>query len=72
MPTLPNPFDNLSAPRLNDEAVVELHEFLIGVLNRFDSLYGAQIYRYYEQRSHHNLLLTENPQLDLPFDDPPF
>jgi len=56
-------------PPLSDEAVVEIHDFLHHVLTTFESRYGDQIYRYYDDRSQHNLIETDQ---NLPADDPPF
>ena len=56
-------------PPLSDEAVVEILDFLHDVLTVFESRYGAQIRRYYNDRSRHNL--SESDQ-SLPADDPPF
>ena len=56
-------------PPLSDEAVVEIHDFLHDILTVFESRYGDQIHRYYEDRSQHNFIET-NP--NLPADDPPF
>ena len=56
-------------PPLSDEAVVEIHDFLHDVLTVFESRYGDQIRRYYDDRSQHNLIETDP---NLPTDDPPF
>ena len=56
-------------PPLSDEAVVEIHDFLHDVLAVFESRYGYQIHRYYDDRSQHNLIETDR---NLPLDDPPF
>ena len=56
-------------PSLSDEAVVEIHDFLHDVLTVFESRYGDQIHRYYDDRSQHNLIETDR---NLPDDDPPF
>jgi hypothetical protein len=63
------PSPGISLPSLSDEAVVEIQNFLYDVLDVFESRYGDQIHRYYEDRSQHNL--TE-PARNLPLDDPPF
>ena len=59
----------LRLPPLSDEAVVEIHDFLHDVLTVFESRYGDQIHRYYDDRSQHNLI---EPDRNLPTDDPPF
>jgi hypothetical protein len=56
-------------PPLSDEAVVEILDFLHNVLTVFESRYGDQIHRYYDDRSQHNLIETDR---NLPVDDPPF
>jgi hypothetical protein len=63
------PFPGISLPPLSDEAVVEIQNFLYDVLDVFESRYGDQIHRYYEDRSQHNLV---GPERNLPLDDPPF
>ena len=63
------PSHGISLPPLSDEAVVEIQNFLYEVLDVFESRYGDQIYRYYEDRSQHNLV---GPARNLPLDDPPF
>lgn len=56
-------------PPLSDEAVVEIYDFLHDVLTVFESRYGDQIHRYYDDRSQHNLIETNR---NLPVDDPQF
>lgn len=56
-------------PALSDEATVEILDFLHGVLTSFESRYSAQIHRYYEDRSRHNLI---EPNRNFTPDDPPF
>lgn len=61
-------YDPLSAsplPQLTDEAAVQILHFLHEVLDRFESRYGDQINRYYDDRSRHNLLnLDPRPSTD--------
>lgn len=59
----------LRLPPLSDEAVVEILDFLHNILTVFESRYGEQIHRYYDDRSQHNLI---EPDRNLPTDDPPF
>jgi hypothetical protein len=71
MPT--DPHDHGSAPipmpRLSDDAVVQIHDFIGHFLDLFEARYGDQIHRYYQDQSAHNMIQT-NP---LPStDDPPF
>jgi len=54
---------------LSDEAVVEILDFLHAVLSTFESRYGAQIRRYYDDRSRHNLIEAVRHS---PANDPPF
>jgi hypothetical protein len=63
------PFPGFSLPPLSDEAVIEIQNFIYDVLAVFESRYGDQIYRYYEQPSQHNLI---EPERNLPLDDPSF
>lgn len=56
-------------PTLSDEAAVEILDFLQDVLTVFESHYGAQIRRYYDERSRHNLI---QHSLDFHVKDPPF
>jgi hypothetical protein len=57
-------------PPISDEAVVEIHDFLTDFLHLFESHYGAQIHRFYEDRSYDNLRHPDPTRL--PDDDPPF
>jgi hypothetical protein len=56
-------------PRLSDQAVVQIHDFIGHFLDLFEARYGDQIHRYYEDRSAHNIVDSE-PIPDI--DDPPF
>jgi hypothetical protein len=58
-------------PPISDEALVEIHNFLNDFLRLFESHYGAQIHRFYEDRSFDNLV-HPNPHTRPPHDDPPF
>lgn len=42
-------------PTISDDAVVEIHDFLNDFLCLFESHYGAQIHRFYQQHSRENL-----------------
>ena len=61
----------ISLPTLSDESAVELSEFLQEFILLFESHYFGQIHRFYQQRSHDNLV---QPDVDPPpaSDDPPF
>ena len=38
----------VTLPRLSDEAVIEIHDFIRQLADRFESCYGQQIDRFYE------------------------
>ena len=38
----------ITAPRLDDEAVIQIHDFIHQFLDRFEARYGDQIRRFYE------------------------
>ena len=59
----------LVLPPLSDKATVEILDFLHELLDLFESHYGDQIHRYYDDRSQHNIVQSEP---NLPTDDPPF
>jgi hypothetical protein len=58
-------------PPLSDEAVVEIFDFLGDFLRLFETHYGGQIHRFYEDRSFNNLVHPD-PSSQTPDDDPPF
>ena len=68
-----DPHDNGAAaipmPRLSDDAVVQIHDFIGHFLDLFEARYGDQLHRYYEDRSAHNII---GPDPIPDFDDPPF
>lgn len=55
-------------PPISDEAAVQILEFLEITLTRFQSAYGDQIHRYYQQRTLHNLVAPSR----VPTRNPPF
>ena len=56
-------------PRLSDDAVVQIHDFIHHVLDLFETRYGDQIHRFYEDLC--GDCLTEPD--DIPnLDEPPF
>ena len=56
-------------PRLSDDAVVQIHNFIGHFLDLFEARYGDQIHRFYEDRSAPNMIESEpTPNVD----DPPF
>ena len=56
-------------PRLSDDAVFEIHNFIEHVLDLFEARYGDQLHRFYEDRAAHNMIETR--PLNDP-DDPAF
>ena len=56
-------------PRLSDDAVVQIHDFIYHFLDLFEARYGDQIHRYYDERSAHNMIRSDPPP---DTDDPPF
>ena len=60
---------DIQMPRLSDDAVVQIHDFITHFLDLFEAHYGDQIHRYYEDRSAHNIVGHE-PMPNI--DDPPF
>lgn len=56
-------------PRLSDDAVVQIHNFLEHVLDLFEARYGDQVHRYYDERSAHNMVRPDPPPSS---DEPPF
>jgi hypothetical protein len=58
-----------SLPAISDESVVEILDWLQAFVVGFESFYGGQIRRYYEERSCINRI---QPEPMNPLDDPPF
>jgi hypothetical protein len=58
-------------PPISDEAVVQIHDFLYDFVDRFEAHYAAQIRRFYDDRSWHNLARPD-PLRYPSDDDPPF
>ena len=56
-------------PRLSDNAVVQIHDFIGHFLDLFEARYGDQIHRYYDDRSAHNMI---GPDPKHSINDPPF
>jgi hypothetical protein len=56
-------------PRLSDDAVIQIHDFIHHVLDLFEARYGDQIHRFYQD-------LCTDPQVEpysnLTPHDPPF
>ena len=60
---------DIPMPRLSDDAVVQIHNFIEHFLDLFEARYGDQIQRFYEDRSGHNLI---DPGTQPNIDEPPF
>jgi len=60
---------NLPMPRLSDDAVVQIHDFIHHVLDLFEARYGDQIHRFYEDLCGDSLIDSDS---GLNLDDPPF
>jgi len=56
-------------PRLSDDAVVQIHDFIHHVLDLFEARYGDQIHRFYQDLNSDNLL---EPDSSADLFDPPF
>lgn len=67
--TPPPSRDGVPLPRLGDEAAVEIYLFIEHLFLLFESRYGEQIRRHFDDLGQHNLIA---PDFDSPLDDPPF
>lgn len=68
--TTPSPSpDGVPLPRLSNEAAVEIHLFIEHLFLLFESRYGDQIRRHFDDLDQHNLF---GPDFDSHLDDPPF
>jgi len=56
-------------PRLSDDAVIQIHDFIHHVLDLFEARYGDQIHRFYQDLCADSMIESD-PNLNL--DDPPF
>lgn len=52
---------SIPLPRLSDEAVIQIQDFIYCVLDLFEDHYFGQIHRYYADRSAHNLMSPAPP-----------
>lgn len=69
MRTNPDPVTvTLPLPALDDATAVTIYNFLCELVDRFDSHYGEQIYRFYSQQLRAN---SRSPPINTP-DDAPF
>lgn len=57
----------IAMPRLDDDAVIQIHDFIHQILDLFEARYGDQIRRFYEDLGGQDML----PGFDN-VDDPPF
>jgi hypothetical protein len=57
----------IAMPRLDDDAVIQIHDFIHQLLDLFEARYGEQIRRFYEDLVGQDML----PGMDNE-DDPPF
>jgi len=56
-------------PRLSDDAVIQIHDFIHHVLDLFEARYGDQIHRFYQDLCTDSLV---EPYSNLNPHDPPF
>lgn len=61
-------YHDIPMPHLSDDAAVEILDFLQAIILNFETHYGGEIHRYYEQRSRHNIIQPDPPEPT----DPPF
>ena len=66
---MPPPHDGVPLPKLSDEAAVEIYLFIEHVFLLFESRYGDQIRRHFDDLSQHDLFESD---FGSPPDDPPF
>ena len=57
----------IAMPRLDDDAVVQIHDFIHQILDLFEARYGDQIHRFYQ-----DLGGDADPEGWNNVDDPPF
>ena len=60
---------NIPMPRLSDDAVVQIHDFIHHVLDLFEAHYGDQIHRFYEDLCGDCMIESNSAEDDA---DPPF
>ena len=60
---------DIPMPRLSDDAVIQIHDFIHHVLDLFEARYGDQIHRFYADLCSDCLF---DPHSHLNSDDPPF
>lgn len=57
----------IAMPRLDDDAVIQIHDFIHQILDLFEARYGDQIRRFYEDLGGQDMLAGFDN-----VDDPPF
>ena len=67
--TDPRTFEPIPSPKLSDDAVIQIHDFIHHVLDLFEARYGDQLHRFYEDLF--SDCRTESDS-NLFQDDPPF
>ena len=60
---------DIQMPRLSDDAVIQIHDFIHHVLDLFEARYGDQIHRFYQDLCG-DIMVGPDTNVDL--DDPPF
>jgi hypothetical protein len=60
---------DIHMPRLSDDAVVQIHDFIHHTLDLFEAHYGDQIHRFYQDLCGDS---PDEPDANLNLDDPPF
>ena len=66
-PSSHTPPSTISMPRLDDDTVIQIHDFIHQVLDIFEARYGDQIRRFYEGLGAQDMLAGIDN-----VDDPPF
>ena len=56
-------------PRLSDDAVIQIHDFIHHVLDLFEARYGDQLHRFYEDLCGDNMIEPDGAVSGV---DPPF
>jgi hypothetical protein len=62
-----SPLPTISMPRLDDDAVIQIHDFIHQVLDLFEARYGPQIRRFYEDLGGQDMLPGLDDEHDPPF-----
>ena len=70
-PSIDSSPTTIAMPRLNDDAVIQIHDFIHQVLDLFEARYGDQIHRFYQDLSSSDDDFLE-PSANLDLFDPPF